>query len=187
MIQAPYKIIVSPIDGKQYNDTKTVGDVELKICNSIEEAIDVQRVGVVRSLPIGYQGDVILGDLVIIHHNVFRIMFDHKGVARQSDNHIKDDLFGVTLDMIYMVIRDGQYIATDDNVFVEPIVEDSFWHGKKELENEGIAKYVNNNLQKQGVPNGSKIAFKNGSKYEFNILGQRLWMMKSRRIVAHVN
>jgi len=86
MVQSPYKFIVSPINGKQYNDTKTIGDVELIISNSIEEAIDVQRVGIVRGLPFGYNGDVILGDLVIIHHNVFRIMFDDKGLPRQSAN-----------------------------------------------------------------------------------------------------
>ena len=187
MIQSPYKFIVSPINGKQYNDTKIVGDVELMVSNSIEEAIDVQRVGVVRGLPFGYNGDVIIGDLVIIHHNVFRIMFDDKGIPRQSANYIKDDLFSVSRDEIYMIIRNGEFIPTDDNVFVEPIVEDSFWHGKKELENEGIAKYVNSNLQRQGVINGSKIAFKQGSKYEFDVLGQRLYMMKNRRIVAFVN
>lgn len=186
MLQSPYKFIVSPINGKQYNDTKIVGDIELMISNSIEEAIDVQRVGVVRGLPFGYCGDIILGDLVIIHHNVFRIMFDDKGLPRQSANYIKDDLFSVSKGEVYMIIRNGEFIPTDDNVFVEPILEDSFWHGKKELENEGIAKYVNLNLQRQGVVNGSKIVFKQGSKYEFDVLGTRLWMMKNRRIVSFV-
>lgn len=187
MVQSPYKFIVSPINGKQYNDTKIVGDVELMISNSIEEAIDVQRVGVVHKLPFGYNGDVIIGDLVIIHHNVFRIMFDDKGIPRQSTNYIKDDLFSVSRDEIYMIIRNGEFIPTDENVFVEPIIEDSFWHGKKELENEGIAKYVNSTLQLQGISNGSKIAFKQNSKYEFDVLGEKLWMMKNRRIIAKVN
>lgn len=187
MIQSPYKFIVSPINGKQYNDTKIVGDVELIISNSIEEAIDVQRVGVIQELPFDYNGDIIIGDLVIIHHNVFRIMFDDKGLPRQSANYIKNDLFSITRDEIYMIVRNGDFIPTDDNVFVEPIIEDTFWHGKKELENEGIAKYVNKYLKQQGVKNGSKITFKNGSKYEFDVLGQKLWMMKNRRIVAHVN
>jgi hypothetical protein len=186
-LKSPFKFVISPIDGKQYNDTKKVGDVELITTTSIEEAIDVNRIGIVKSLPENYDGIIEVGDSVIIGHNVFRISYDHKGILRQSDWHIKNDLFAVPRDMIYMVIKDGKYIPTDDNVFVSPIAEESLWRGIHEASNVGIAKYVNDILKSQGIENGSKIVFKQGSKYIFEIAGERFFMMKNRRIVAKVN
>jgi len=186
-LQSPFKFVISPIDGKQYNDTKKVGDVELITTTSIEDAIDVNRLGVVKSIPENYDGNVKVGDTIVTGHNVFRMSYDHKGILRQSDNHIKNDLFAVNRDLVYMIIRDGEYIPTDDNVFVSPITEESQWRGIHEASNVGIAKYVNDTLKSQGITSGSKIAFKQGSKYIFEIAGEKFFLMKNRRIVAKVN
>lgn len=185
-LQNAFKFVVSPI-GRQYNDTKKVGEVELITCNSIEEGIDVNRLAKVKSLPEHYKGEIQIGDTIIIGHNVFRISYDHKGLVQQSDWYIKDNLFAISRDLIYAVIKNDEFIPTDDNVFVEPIIEHDFWRGDIEAENVGFAKYVNSELKKAGVENGSKIAFKQGSKYIFEINGAKLFMMKNRRIVAKVN
>lgn len=187
MYQLPTKFVISPIGGKQYNDTKEVNGKELIVSTSIENHLDVQRIGVVKALPFGYKGDVILGDLVVVHHNTFRIMLDHKGVPEQSENYISKDLFAVTRDAMYMIIRGEEIIPTDDNVFVLPIVTQTVWHGEKEEDNIGIAQYVNSILKSQGVENGSKIAFKNYSKYQFEILGRKFYLMKNRRVVAKLS
>jgi len=183
-LKSPYKFIISPYGGNQYVNTKKVGDIDLVVNTSIEEAADVQRLAVVKAVPVGYKGDVRQGDLIVTQHNVMRIFFDDQGIPRQSDNHIKDDLFGITNDLIYLIIRDGEVIAPDDVMFVEPIVEYDEWHGYKKMENLGIAKYVNADMQKQGINPGDKVAFKLHSNYEFEIFGKLLYMMKSRRITA---
>jgi len=186
-MQSAFKFVVSPYQGKQYNDTKKVGDVELIICNSIEEAIDVSRVAVIESLPLNYKGNVKVGDLAIVNHNIFRINFDHKGIPLQSEWYISENKFAISSDMIYMIVREGEFIPTDDNVFVLPMRENDFWLGEIESENVGFAKYVNDDLKSKGVTPGSRIAFKQGSKYIFEIFGEKLFMMKSRRIVAKLN
>jgi len=185
-LQNAFKFIVSPI-GRQYNDTKKVGDVELIICNSIENGIDVNRLAKVNSLPEHYKGNIQVGDTIVIGHNVFRISYDHKGLIQESDWHIKDNLFAISRDLIYAIIKNDEFIPTDDNVFVSPIIKQDFWRGDIEAENVGLAKYVNDDLKKAGVENGSKIAFKQGSKYIFEINGEKLFVMKNRRIVAKVN
>lgn len=185
-LQSPYKFIVSPI-GRQYNDTKKVGDVELLICNSIEEGIDVNRLAKVISLPLNYKGEIQKGDTVIIGHNVFRISYDHKGYIQESNWYVTNKQFAVEKDLIYAVIKNNEFIPTDDNVFVEPIIENDFWRGDIEAENVGFAKYVNQKLKSVGVQNGSKIAFKQGSKYVFEIYGKKFFMIKNRRIVAKIN
>ena len=182
-IKSPYRFIVSP-HGGQYVDTKNIDGVELVVNTSIEEAENVQRIAVVKSVPIGYKGDIRQGDLVVIQHNVFRVTFDDNGIPRQSDNHIKDDLFGITNDSIYMIIRDGEKIAPDDSMFVEPIINFDEWHGYKAMDNIGIARYVNSDMKVQGINPGDKIAFKSYSNYEFEIFGEKLWMMKNRRVTA---
>lgn len=186
-MKSPFKFIISPIDNQQYINTMKFGNSELVVNTSIEEAEDVQRVGVVISCPFGYNGVIQPGDLVVTQHNVFRITFNDWGVPMQSINHIKDNLFGVTTDIIYMIVRDGKKIASDDYIFVEGIVEEDFWLGKQELENVGIAKYVNKELERQGVFSGTKIAFGKSAKYLFEIFGEKLYLMRNKKILAIVN
>lgn len=145
-MKSPYKFIISPINNEQY--VNQIGN--LIVNTSIEEAEDVQRIGVVESLPFTYSGFIQKGDLVVVQHNVFRITLDDWGFPRQSDNFIKDNLFGVTPDIIYAVVRDGKIMSSDDYIFVEPIVEEDFWLGKQTVKNQGFAKYVNPTMEAQG-------------------------------------
>jgi len=186
-IQSPFNFIISPINGKQYVDEITVAGKKLLICNSIEEHSDVNRVGVVRQLPKNYTGNIQIDDLVVIHHNIFRISFNDKGLPLQSDHFIKDDLFAVSKDLIYLIIRNGEFIATDDYVFIEPIEVEDFWEGKKTLENIGIAKYINSEVKNQGVNPGDKIIFRKFANYLFEFFGMKLFLMKNNRVLAVVN
>jgi len=187
MIKSPYRFIVSPINGEQYVNTKQIGEKELIVNTSVEDAENVQRVGLVRSLPSNYKGNIQVGDSVVVQHNVFRLSLDKDGIARQSDNHLKDDLFAVDERSIYLIIRNGEKIATDGYVFIEPIIEDDFWLGKREVDNIGFAKYVNPTMKAQGIKQGTKVAFKNHSTYLFEIFGERLYLMRNSRVVAKLN
>lgn len=182
-----FRFIISPVNGEQYINTKKIGDNELIINTSIEEAIDVQRLGVVRSLPMNYKGDVEVGNVVVVHHNTFRITYNAHGIPYQSENHIKDDLFYVSPDCVYMVIKDKEKIATDDNCFIKPIVKKDFWHGEKELERIGIVKYPSKKMINDGVVAGTKISFRKFCEYEFNINNEKLYNMKDYRVLSKIN
>jgi len=182
-MKAPYKFIISPINNEQY--VNQIGN--LIVNTSIEEAEDVQRIGVVESLPFSYSGFIKKGDLVVVQHNVFRITLDDRGFPRQSDNFIKDNLFGVTPDIIYAVVRDGKIMSSDDYIFVEPIVEEDFWLGKQTVKNQGFAKYVNPTMEAQGVIQGVRIALGSFSEYLFEIFGEKLYLVRNKKVMAVLN
>lgn len=186
-LQIYNKFIVSPINGQNYINEIRVGDKTLIVNNSIENAEDVNRIGVVKSIPKNYKGVIQLGDLVVTQHNVFRITYSDWGIPRFSDNHIKDDLYAITTDVIYLIIRDGKYIATDEFVLVEPIIEEDKWKGKQMVEDKGIARHINQDLINQGVKAGDKVALKKFANYLFEIFEEKFYIMKNSRVLAVLN
>lgn len=183
-MRMPFSFVIRPKDNEQYINTKKVGDTTLIRNTSIEEAENVQRVGVVISLPLNYTGDIKVNDEVIVHHNVFRISYDGKGVPRESDFHIKDSFFAITSDLIFLVIRNGEKLAIDETVFVEPIKENHKWFGDQEVRHTGIIRYVNQKLAKSGVKSGDKIAFWRDCEYPFELDNEKLYKMANHRILA---
>ena len=181
------RFIVSPFNNEKFITEKLVGDKKLIINTSIEDANNVNRIGVVISLPLNYEGNIIVGDKVVVQHNVFRTYFDGQGKTRESDSYIKDNLFQVLPELIFLIFRGDEVISVDNFVFVEPIIEEKKWIGKEEQKHVGIVKYSNAVLEKQGVVVGNKIAFKTDSEYQFVINGQRLYRMRTRNILAKLD
>ncbi len=178
-MQGIRNFIVSPIGKKQFKNTEKIGGVEFITSTSIEDARTVNRNAKVIALPIDYKGNIKVGDEVIIHHNVFRPQYDHKGILLQSNHFIKDDLYWVPNDLVFLIIRNGQKIAVDDFVFVKPFTENDYFLGDVEKQHSGFVKFAKNENE-----NGKKIAFRRNCEYEFNIDGEKLYMMKSNRILA---
>ena len=186
-LQSPFRICVSPKDNSQYINEEEIGGSKLIINTSIEHAKDVQKIGIVRSLPMHFKGDLQIGDEIVTHHNVFRITYNDKGVPMQSDFHFKDDLFFIEEDMIYLKIRNGEISSYNDNVFVEPIKEEVFLEGEKLVERQGIVRFTSESLKKLGVLPNTKIHFRKHCEAEFRIFGMNLYKMKENRILAIVN
>lgn len=187
MYRMPDRFIVSPLNNEKFITEKVVAGKKMIINTSIESAKDVNRIGVVESLPLNYNGIIEVGDRVIVQHNVFRTYFDGKGLTRESDSHIEGNLFQVLPELIFLIIRNGEIIAVDNFCFVAPIVEEKKWIGKIELEHQGVIKYSNKILESIGVFAGDKIAFKVDSEYEFNISGEKLYRMRNNCILAKLN
>ena len=70
-MRSVYNFVVTP-EGKRYNNKKKIGDSELILNTEIYNHEYVNRRGVVVSCPIAGKYDVLPGDDVIVHHNVFR-------------------------------------------------------------------------------------------------------------------
>jgi len=62
------KFLITPNGNSEYNREKK----GVIVTSSIENHKDVNRIGRVENVPVGYDGDIAIGDLVVIHHNVFR-------------------------------------------------------------------------------------------------------------------
>ncbi len=187
MLKSPFRIGIKPKDGNQYINELEIGDVKLVVNTSIEEADDVQRIGVVFSLPIHYKGDLLIGDEVVVHHNVFRTTLTDQGIPMQSTFHFMDDMYFVDNDMIFLRISKGVISSYNDNVFVTPIVEETLWEGQKLVERQGIIAISNDKLRSQGIVENSKIVFRKFCEYKFNIFGMELYKMSDKRILATLN
>lgn len=186
-MQSAINFIVKP-KHQLYANTTTVHGIELTTSTSIEDANDVSREAIVIGLPKTYKGDVQIGDEVIVHHNIFRIFYDNKGEAVQSSFYIRENMFFVDQDLVFLRKKDGQYEGIDDNVFIEPIEETDFWHGTREKQHVGIVKYDNKRLNdEQGIFIGDKIVFRRNCEYRFDLQGEKLYRMSNHRILAKLN
>jgi len=186
-MKSPTSFLITPRNSEQYLNTKKIGDTKLIVNTSIEDHKDVQRVGVVQSVPLTYNGEIRKGDEVVVHHNVFRITYNDKGIPMQSLYHVENDLFSITNDMIYMIIRDGKKIAFDDNVFIEPVNYNDKWEGFKEMQHTGVVRFANEALKLSGIKEGDLIAYRRNCEYEFLLDNERFYNMKNKRILAKLN
>lgn len=159
------------------------------ISSSIESHKNVNRVAEVVSVPMGYMGQIKKGDLVIVHHNVFRTYSDMKGYERKSNEYFKDNLYLVNQNKIYLVKKNDSWRSFDDYCFVIPQKEKEnkmVSLGKLES-NTGIVMYGNESLQDNGVLEGDKIGFTDDSEYEFEIDDVLMYRMKTKDICIKFN
>jgi len=187
-LRSPFKIGIKPKGGSQYvNEIDLDSEKKLVVNSSIEDAEDVQRIGIVVSLPLINKTSLKLGDEVVVHHNVFRITYDDKGIPRQSDFHFINDLFFISDDLIYMVIREGKVLGYKDNVFVKPIKEYVAWEGEITIPNKGELSFPNEKLINEGVSQNQKVAIRKFTDYKFHIFGETYYKMTDNRVLATLN
>ena len=96
-----YDFIVEPL-GEKYSNTIKVGDKTLVINTKIEDFKFVNRLAKVIKLPIAFKSNINIGDIVIIHQNVFRTFYDMRGEKKKSRSWFKDDLHFCAIDRIYL-------------------------------------------------------------------------------------
>lgn len=180
-MRSPTYFLIKPLDGKIYNNETKSG---ITTTTSVEDHQFTQRVAEVVKVPINYKGVIKDGDKVIVQHNTFRIQYTNQGEPIPSKYHIKDDLFYLEEQLIYMIIRGEDKIAVFPFCFVKPIIKDVKFEGVKEVENKGVLEYPNHHLLEQGFNKGDTVFLKKDSEYEFNLFDEKLYMMKSNRILC---
>jgi len=105
-MRSPHYFIVRPFNSERYSNNSN----GLVLNISVEDHNFTQRIAEVVSTPIGYEGDVEVSDLLIVHHNTFRIQYNNQGFPLESKYHIEDDLFYVEKELAYMVINHSLFI-----------------------------------------------------------------------------
>ena len=178
------KFLVKP-HGEEYIREKN----GIIVSASNESHKDVNRIGEVIATPIGYDGQISPGDLVILHHNVFRTYSDMKGYERKSNEYFKDNLYLVEKQKIYLVKKYNDWDSFDDYCFVIPREEEakkSVSLGKYES-NTGVISYDNKSLRDRGVAKGDLVGFTDDSEYEFEIDDTLMYRMKTKDICVKLN
>lgn len=169
--------------GQAYNNTKKIAGENFVINTSMEDATFVNRLGVVCAVPSG--GQVPLGSIVVVHHNVFRTYLDMKGKKRKSNEYFREDEYLVDPSKIYMYNEGDGWKTTEGFCFVNPIdyIQDSeiYRSDKQEEEHVGVIKSSSIHAE------GTKVAFTRNSEYEFTIDDEKTYRMKDSDICIKFN
>ena len=175
-MKSVYNFVVAP-KGKRYNNTKKVGDSELILNTEIFNHQYVNREAIVISTPMIGDTDIKPGDIVIVHHNVFRRWHDVKGVEKNSRSFFNEDNYFINYDQIFLYKRNKKWIAPKGYCFVKPLKAIDQFNIKIEKPLQGIVKYSDGT-----VDVNSLIGFTPNSEYEFIVDGKRLYRVLSKFI-----
>jgi hypothetical protein len=177
-----FSFIVKPV-GERYNNKVKVADKELIVNTKIESFKSVNNVAEVVAIPLAYSTDIKVGDVVVIHHNVFRVFYDIRGNKKNSRSYFMDDLYFCDLDQIYLYKNTGKWKAFGDRCFIKPIKNIDYLNVAKEQRLIGILKYGNSSLEALKINEGDLVGYTPYGEFDFVIDGQRLYCMKSNDIV----
>lgn len=178
-MHALYNFIVEPI-GERYNNKKQIGDKELILNTEIFNHQYINREAKVTATPKLIDSNLQIGDIVLIHHNVFRRWHNMRGIEKNSRGFINEKTYSVNSDQIYAYKRNGEWKALDGYCFVKPIKSYDKLKVDKEQSLVGIMKYKDNNLIM--IEEGDLVGFTPSSEFEFVINGERLYRVLTSEI-----
>ena len=174
--------IIKPLNDNRYSNVKKVGDKDLILNTDIFSHQHVNRHAEVIAVPSVGETNIQVGDIVIVHHNVFRRWNDVRGKEKDSKSYYKDDMYFVFADQIFLYKHKSKWIANDGFCFVQPIksMSDDIFNEDKEEPLVGILKYPDKTLNDSGLKQGDLVGFRPTSEYEFVIDDKRLY-----RVLSH--
>jgi len=177
-----YDFIIKPLGDRYENEIK-IGDKTLVLNTKIESFKSVNNLAVVVETPKAFKTSIKKGDIVLIHHNVFRVFYDMKGVKKNSRSYFKDGLYFCAIDQIYLYKNTEDWISFGDRCFVMPLKNEDILTNDKEQKLIGILKYGNKSLEALNINPGDVVGFTPNSEWDFVVDEQRVFCMKSNDIV----
>ena len=185
-MRSPFYFIVSPCGEVRYDAVKKYDNKELIISTSKEDHTTSNRFASVISTPLNYKGPIEPGDILLVHHNVFKYYYDMKGRERSGRSFFRDNLFFIDQDQFYMYKKMIKWYTHDDYCFVSPSrSKKSIYHKTQKNEDlVGTVVHSNKNLYTLGVKEGDEVMFTPDSEYEFIVGGEKMYRMKTKNICA---
>ena len=177
-----FDFIVEPV-GQRYNNEIKIGDKSLIINTQSESFKSVNNIAKVISLPKVYKTCIKKGDLVMIHHNVFRRWYNIRGEEKNSKAYFKNNLYFLQPDQIYLYKSKAKWKAFANRCFVAPLKDEVNINNWLEQSLIGILKYGNSALEASNIHEGDLIGYTPNGEYDFIVDGKRLYCMKSNDIV----
>ena len=176
--------IVRPLDGRRYDNIKDIGGVDFITSSSKEDHTVSNRFAEVISLPINYDGPVRVKDTLLVHHNVFKVYYDMKGVERSGASFFKDDMFFIDDEQYFMYKHEGEWNTHSKYCFVKPMLTKNSLIDKNSKEEPlmGTIRYINQKLLDYGLSIGDEISFEPDSEYPFYVDGEKLYRMLTNNI-----
>lgn len=181
-MKSVFDFIIKPVGGR-YDNEKKIGDKTLITNTSIESFKSVNNLAEVVEVPLAFNTDIKKGDIIVIHHNVFRRFYNMKGEQKDSRSMFIDGLYFCALDQIYLYGKSGSWNTINNRCFIAPIKNKDSLSLEKEQKLIGILEYGNSSLEALGINPGALVGYTPGSEFEFVIDGHKLYCMKSNDIV----
>ena len=175
-MKSVYNFVVTP-KGKRYNNKKSIGDKELILNTEIFNHQFVNRLAKVISTPIIGDTDIKPGDIVVVHHNVFRRWHNIRGEEKNSKSYFNESTYLINPDQIFLYKRNKEWITPKGYCFVKPLKTTNQFNIESEKPLQGIVKYSDDTVKVNDL-----IGFRPGSEYEFIIDGERLYRVLSNLI-----
>jgi len=172
-----YTFVIEP-KGERYNNVKKIGDKELILNTEISKHEYINREATVKAVPIALETNVKVGDTVIVHHNVFRRWYNQRAEEKNSANYFNENTYVVSEDQIFACNSGDGWKALDGYCFVQPLKQDSklLYKGNEKLK--GVVIYSDGTVEKNSL-----VEFKATGKYEFVIDNERLYRVRSNKII----
>ena len=177
-----YDFMVKPV-GNEYDNEVAVGDKKIILNTKIESFKFVNNIAEVIEVPTAYETPIKKGDLIVIHHNVFRTFYDMKGVKKKSRSSFVDGLYFCALDQVYLYKRNNKWNSINNRCFIKPLKIKDGLEVVKEQKLIGILKIGNSSLEALGINEGDTVGYTPHGEYDFIVEEQRLYCMKSNDIV----
>jgi len=181
-VKSLFDFIVEPV-GQRYNNNVKLGDKSLIINTEIDSFKYINNIAKVIEIPLSYKTPIKKGDLIMIHHNVFRRWYNMRGEEKNSKSYFKEGLYFVQRNQIYLYKRKDNWQAFDDRCFISPLRDEVDINNWQEQSLIGILKYGNSALEALEINEGHLVGYKPLGEYEFVVDGKRLYCMKSNDIV----
>ena len=181
-MRSVFDFIVKPIKGRYDNDIK-VGDKKLTINSSIENFKFISRVAEVIAVPTAFKTEIKVGDIVLIHHNIFRRYYNQKGKAVDSSKLFKDNMYFCQPDQMYLCKNKDSWKSIGERCFIAPIESTDQFSLDKERKCVGILKIGNSSLEALKINEGDLVSYKDNREFEFIVDNQRMYCMESNDIL----
>lgn len=183
-MRSPNQFIVRPVNNKRYDNTREIGGIDFIVSTSEEDHKFSNRYAEVISTPLNYTGDISEGDILLVHHNVFKYYNDMKGRHKSGKSFFRDDKFFIDSEQFYMYKKGSTWNAYDKYCFVKPIdaIESYIKKPFSEEPLMGVMKYSNEYLRSKGINEGDHVAFCPDTEYEFTVDGELLYRIYDSQI-----
>jgi len=176
-MQALFDYIIKPVGGR-YNNSVDVDGKELLVNTEIFNHQYVNREAEIMAVPKGVKSQLQVGDIVIVHHNVFRRWHNIRGEEKNSRSYFEEDKYFVADDQIFAYKRsNAKWKGLKGYCFIKPLKSTGMFDESKERSLIGVVKHTDGS-----VDVGDLVGFTPNSEYEFVIDGQRLYRVLSREI-----
>jgi len=172
-MQSLYDYVIQPL-GERYNNKKSIGGKSLILNSEIYNHEFTNRKAIVLSTPKNVKTEIKAGDIVIVHHNIFRRWHNVKGVEKNSRSYFEEGKYFVKHDQIFAYKLGKKWKPLSGYCFIKPIKSTDKFSKEKEKPLVGIVKYSDGT-----VDVGDVVGFRPNSEYEFVIDGERMYRVLS--------